>query len=234
MDERNTGNLVPPAIEHRDRGAQPRDEGGGGSLSTADLASAGTRGGEPASADRVPSIDFDRSAGPQHERVEPAGTERIAAPQMRVEPRDERNSTASPAPAAFSEEARSMGHTPAATSAPPAPRGASAGVDTGGAGEASRPGTTGEATAPLFAAVEAQRFRDRWDEIQTGFVDDPRRAVEQADHMVAEVMTRLADVFADERAKLEGQWSKGDDVSTEDFRVTLRHYRSFFTRLLSV
>jgi hypothetical protein len=52
--------------------------------------------------------------------------------------------------------------------------------------------------------------------------------------MVAEVMTRLADVFADERAKLEGQWSKGDDVSTEDFRVTLRHYRSFFTRLLSV
>ena len=63
---------------------------------------------------------------------------------------------------------------------------------------------------------------------------EPRRAVEQADALVAEVIKRLADSFAEERSKLEGQWGRGDDVSTEDLRVSLRRYRSFFDRLLNV
>jgi hypothetical protein len=65
-------------------------------------------------------------------------------------------------------------------------------------------------------------------------VDEPRRAVEQADNLVAGTMKRLAEVFAEERGKLEGQWDKGENVSTEDLRLALRRYRSFFSRLLSV
>jgi hypothetical protein len=66
------------------------------------------------------------------------------------------------------------------------------------------------------------------------FVDDPRRVVEQADSLVAVTMKRLAEMFAAERARLEGQWDRGDNVSTEDLRLALRRYRSFFGRLLSV
>jgi hypothetical protein len=91
-----------------------------------------------------------------------------------------------------------------------------------------------DGSAPLFPTGEADGFRSRWQEVQTGFVDEPRTAVEQADGLVAEMMQRLATVFSDERAKLEEQWSRGDDISTEDLRVALRRYRSFFDRLLSV
>jgi hypothetical protein len=88
--------------------------------------------------------------------------------------------------------------------------------------------------AALLVTEETENFRSRWNTIQTGFVDEPRRSVEQADALVAELMKRLAQVFADERAKLEGQWGRGDNVSTEDLRVALQRYRSFFDRLLSV
>lgn len=88
--------------------------------------------------------------------------------------------------------------------------------------------------AQLLSADSAETFRSRWNTIQTGFVDEPRRAVEQADTLVAEVMQHLAQTFADERARLESQWSRGDDVSTEDLRVALQRYRSFFDRLLSL
>ena len=99
--------------------------------------------------------------------------------------------------------------------------------------------TDGAATAsdratPLFPASDAEGFRMRWTEVQTGFVDEPRSAVEQADSLVAEMMKKLAQVFADERGKLEEQWSRGDDISTEDLRQALRRYRSFMDRLLSV
>ena len=86
----------------------------------------------------------------------------------------------------------------------------------------------------LFPAGEAGDLRGRWDAIQAGFVDEPRRAVEQADGLVAGAMKRLAEIFAAERATLEGQWDRGDDVTTEDLRVALQRYRSFFGRLLSM
>ena len=91
-----------------------------------------------------------------------------------------------------------------------------------------------EQATPLFSPNEAKEFRARWDAIQAGFVDEPRGAVEQADSLVAGTMKRLAEIFADERAKLEGQWDRGDGVSTEDLRLALRRYRSFFGRLLSI
>ena len=89
-------------------------------------------------------------------------------------------------------------------------------------------------TGPLFAGSEANQLRSRWDAIQVAFVDEPRQAVQQADHLVADTMKRLAEIFAEERNNLEHQWDKGEGVSTEDLRVALRRYRSFFSRLLSV
>ena len=89
-------------------------------------------------------------------------------------------------------------------------------------------------STPLFAGNETDDFRHRWTDIQAAFVDEPRQAVEKADALVAEAMKRLAEIFARERGNLEQQWSKGGDVSTEDLRVALRRYRSFFDRLLSV
>ena len=91
-----------------------------------------------------------------------------------------------------------------------------------------------EESTPLFPNNELQGLRSRWKEIQTAFVDEPRNAVEQADGLVASAMKRLAEVFAEERSKLEKQWDGGDNVSTEDLRVALQRYRSFFHRLLSI
>jgi len=85
----------------------------------------------------------------------------------------------------------------------------------------------------LLDAAESRELGDRWSEIQTGFVDEPRRAVEEADALVADLMQRLAESFSRERQALEGQWDRGDDVSTEDLRVALQRYRSFFDRLLA-
>ena len=86
---------------------------------------------------------------------------------------------------------------------------------------------------PLLDEPETESFTTRWREIQVDFVDRPRESVEQADALVAELMQRLAASFADERGRLEQQWDGGDDVSTEDLRVALTRYRSFFDRLLS-
>jgi hypothetical protein len=91
-----------------------------------------------------------------------------------------------------------------------------------------------DGSASLFPNNELENLRNRWKEIQTAFVDEPRKAVEQADGLVASAMKRLAEVFAEERSKLEKQWDRGDTVSTEDLRVALQRYRSFFHRLLSV
>jgi len=92
----------------------------------------------------------------------------------------------------------------------------------------------GAGSSPLFPGDELEGLRSRWKEIQTAFVDEPRKAVEQADGLVASAMKRLAEVFAQERSGLEKQWDRGDNVSTEDLRVALQRYRSFFDRLLSV
>ena len=92
----------------------------------------------------------------------------------------------------------------------------------------------GTAPAQLFVPSEAQELRTKWERIQTGFVDEPRKAIQDADALVAAATKRLAEIFAEERAQLEREWDRGDDVSTEDLRIALRRYRSFFDRLLSV
>jgi len=93
---------------------------------------------------------------------------------------------------------------------------------------------THDERTPLFSESETDGFRSRWNTIQTAFVDEPRRTVEDADKLVAAVMQRLAEQFANERSALEKEWDKGGDVSTEALRVLLQRYRSFFDRLLKI
>jgi hypothetical protein len=87
---------------------------------------------------------------------------------------------------------------------------------------------------PLLVEKDRQELQRRWDQIQTAFVDQPRNAVHDADALVSSAIDRLSKGFADERSKLEQQWDKGDNVSTEDLRVALQRYRSFFQRMLSI
>jgi hypothetical protein len=89
-------------------------------------------------------------------------------------------------------------------------------------------------SGPLLAPDSMNEMRTRWETIQTGFVDDPRVSVQHADELVATAIKKLAESFAGERAKLEQEWSKGNDVSTEDLRQALRRYRAFFHRLLAI
>jgi hypothetical protein len=91
----------------------------------------------------------------------------------------------------------------------------------------------GERSQPLLPTDQAGQYTTRWEKIQTGFVDEPRESVEEADALVADLMQRLASSFSEERKHLESQWDRGDEVSTEDLRVALTRYRSFFERLLS-
>jgi hypothetical protein len=93
---------------------------------------------------------------------------------------------------------------------------------------------TDDSAAPLFSRETADELWRRWDAIQAGFVDEPRRAVQDADTLVDDIVKRLADSFANARTRLEGRWDRGDNVSTEDLRLALQQYRSFFKRLLAV
>jgi hypothetical protein len=96
------------------------------------------------------------------------------------------------------------------------------------------PVANGAEHAALFSVGDLEEFRNRWREIQGGFVDEPRHAVEDANQLVERVIQRLTSLFASECGKLENQWSEGKDASTEDLRQALRRYRSFFDRLLSI
>ena len=86
----------------------------------------------------------------------------------------------------------------------------------------------------LFAMDDLSGLRSRWDDVQAGFVDDPRQCVQKADGLVSDVVDQLTDGFAHARAQLEEQWARGEEVSTEDLRLALTRYREFFQRLLAV
>ena len=84
----------------------------------------------------------------------------------------------------------------------------------------------------LLNLDESEQFRTRWNEVQGKFVDEPRSAVQQADTLVSEVIEKITRMFANEHSLLEGQWNQGHEVSTEELRKALQHYRSFFNRLV--
>jgi len=90
-----------------------------------------------------------------------------------------------------------------------------------------------ETQTPLLPQEQSEQLNERWEEVQASFVDRPQEAVQEADALVADLMQRITSSFTRERERLEQQWSQGDDVSTEDLRVALTRYRSFFERLLT-
>jgi hypothetical protein len=128
-------------------------------------------------------------------------------------------STATPAGATSSSDADATASQAENVPAPASPAGSSETASANG--------------APLLSEELSTTFQRRWEEVQTRFVDEPRGAVEDADGLVANLMQQLAQGFAQERERLEAQWGRGEDISTEDLRVALQRYRSFFQRLLS-
>ena len=88
---------------------------------------------------------------------------------------------------------------------------------------------------PLFSEAEMGDFRSQWSNVQTKFVDERRRTVEDADKLGAAVMQRLAEGFANERSGLEKQW--GTMVTTCPLRTCASPYSvidPFFDRLLKL
>jgi hypothetical protein len=140
----------------------------------------------------------------------------------RVQPSSER-----PAPSASTERP-----TPATTPEPTTAQSESesTAVTTSGTDEAS----TTSSDRELFADNELAGLRVRWDYVQAGFVDDPRECVQKADGLVSDVVEQLTTSFSQARSRLEDQWARGEEASTEDLRIALKRYREFFERLLSV
>jgi hypothetical protein len=126
------------------------------------------------------------------------------------------------------------GHEPDDGPAESAQAGATRDQDGGAAQPTTGAGASvSDAGGSLLPAEMDATFQQRWKQIQTRFVDEPRGAVEDADSLVANLMQQLAEGFAKERERLEAQWGRGEDISTEDLRVALQRYRTFFQRLLS-
>ncbi|MFB9683571.1 hypothetical protein [Amycolatopsis plumensis] len=99
-------------------------------------------------------------------------------------------------------------------------------------GDVETPAASDEVETPaLIDEEKVTGFRDRWQNVQTGFVDDPKQAVQQADELVAAVISALATTFAEHKSELESQWQQGEPA-TEELRIALRRYRSFFDQLL--
>ena len=95
-------------------------------------------------------------------------------------------------------------------------------------------GTDPSTEESLFGNDKLSDLRSRWDHVQSGFVDDPRESVQQADGLVSDVVDQLTTGFSEARSRLEAQWARGEEASTEDLRLALKRYREFFERLLAV
>jgi hypothetical protein len=109
-----------------------------------------------------------------------------------------------------------------------------AGTGSSTAGTDSSTGGSESSTEALFAEDELSRLRSRWDDVQAGFVDDPRECVQKADGLVSDVVDQLTAGFSEARSQLESQWARGEEASTEDLRLALKRYREFFERMLAI
>lgn len=194
-------------------------------LTTADLAGTRTRFNAA-----TPTPEPDREALGARKLDSRADLDARGNPESTLDggPRLVRNEAPAEARADIRNEQRDRSADAAGAVSTETPRnsGGIAGRDT----EHELPATT---STPLLADAELTDLRSRWTDIQAGFVDEPRESVEQADQLVASAIQRLAEAFARERASLESQWESGSNVSTEDLRLALQRYRSFFGRLLN-
>lgn len=193
-------------------------EPGDRNLSTADLAAAGRRPPQPADSDA--ELDSQGAS-----RTGDAGSGTSRAARDAVSDRAAADRKGEPVSSAAQRRDEPMG------SAAPH-RGTSAAERSA----PDKPATDGgaEQLDPLFPPQVATDYRSRWAAVQSSFVDDPRRAVREGDELVAQMMKNLAESFATERGRLETQLGQAGQTTTETLRVSLRRYRSFFERLLSL
>jgi hypothetical protein len=91
-----------------------------------------------------------------------------------------------------------------------------------------------ETPESLLAKRQVEEMRSRWGTIQESFIDEPRKAVKEADALVASAVKQISEAFSAQRGELEKQWTQGDQISTEELRLALQRYRAFFSRLLSI
>ena len=97
--------------------------------------------------------------------------------------------------------------------------------------EQAEPTSAGE--LPLLDAAASDDFLRRWSDVQARFVDDPQAAVRAADALVTELVQALAAGFTQHKEGLEQSWRSGGEPGTEQLRLALQQYRSFFQRLLA-
>jgi hypothetical protein len=152
-------------------------------------------------------------------------------------PADERSAVGADAGRRAEVQSSSSSQTQPADTHPPVARTDSATRGTEsptGTADAVRSATESSPDRSLFADDELARLRARWDNLQAAFVDDPKDCVQKADGLVSDVVEQLTTGFSEARSRLEDQWGRGEEASTEDLRVALKRYREFFERLLAV
>ncbi len=240
--ERNTETLSTRDL------ASPNEPAGGVTASEGEVREAAAPEEQPGRNDQAAPVEEGTRLPPDKE-TQPPADQRTAADEQTLPPADEQ--TAPPGEARTGGSARDqaveagqsdpgLGERGAAgLEAEDRPTKSTQAVSTQDPDNEAAPSSTGVATSAsnaggsLLPAELDATFQQRWKEIQTRFVDEPRGAVEDADSLVANLMQQLAEGFAKERERLEAQWGRGEDISTEDLRVALQRYRTFFQRLLS-
>jgi hypothetical protein len=218
--ERNTETLSTRDL------ASPNEQGASVTTSEGDVRDAATPEGQAGVYDQAPVADgaaprVDEQTAPPGEArtgVASAGDQSVEAPRLGAGLATESGVPDGAAEARPSESAQAVSTQDQVSETAPNSTAAAASASNGGS---------------LLPADMDATFQQRWKEIQTRFVDEPRGAVEDADSLVANLMQQLAEGFAKERERLEAQWGRGEDISTEDLRVALQRYRTFFQRLLS-
>jgi hypothetical protein len=105
----------------------------------------------------------------------------------------------------------------------PGPAGASPAPDPGPAD--AFPAASGSISPSAAAPAPA-----RWHEIQAMFVDDPRLAVEQAAGLAGDSAEALIISVRERQHALMSAW-QGDDAGTEELRIALQRYRTFWSCL---
>jgi hypothetical protein len=190
--------------------------------------------------------DHDTETAPSPEEVEPTTprtehvTERAASSTVSADPSPAQTESTIPGgePSAAAAEAVPHQAPPPVTQSEPSTAPTEPAVAGREAPANMTQGSRAESESPtersLFADDELAGLRARWDNVQAGFVDDPKQCVHKADGLVSDLVDRLTDGFTETRARLEDQWARGEEASTEDLRLALRRYRDFFDRLLAV